>query len=435
MPHFTLHSFKKAILHIDGDNFFASCEIAKNPSLRGRAVVTGKERGIATAMSPEAKAHGVKRGMPIHTIRALSPDIIILPSDYETYSIYARRMYEIVRRYTPEVEEYSIDECFADITGFRKYHGMSYQKIAMKIKEVLDEELGMTFSVGLGVNKITAKIASSHNKPNGFAAIPGYSIEPYLSKLPIEKVWGIGPSTSEFLKRFKIFTALEFALSTPEFMKTHLHKPQHDIWKELRGEFVLPLTTVQKHDYQSISKLHTFTPSSSSRSFVFSQLSKNIEAACVKLRAHGLVTKSVFFLLKTQDMRTEGLELTFSVATCVPADIIKAVSEQFDEIYDSRKVYRATGIVLMKLGAEESMQMDLFGKSLRVKEISTVYQQIDKITQKFGKQSLFLGSSMEALANSRRLEKENRESRASSGLFDGVALKKRLGLLTLGKVH
>jgi DNA polymerase-4/DNA polymerase V len=88
----TLHSFPRAILHIDGDAFFASCEVAKDPTLRGKPVITGLERGIASAFTYEAKARGVKRGMRVSDIRRICPDAVLLPSDYETYSLYSTRM-------------------------------------------------------------------------------------------------------------------------------------------------------------------------------------------------------------------------------------------------------------------------------------------------------------------------------------------------------
>jgi len=97
---------RRAILHIDGDAFFVGCEVALDPSLRGKPVVTGAKRGIASALSYEAKALGVKRGMPVHEIRKLVPDVVILGSNYETYSLFSKRMFEVVRRYTPQVEEY-----------------------------------------------------------------------------------------------------------------------------------------------------------------------------------------------------------------------------------------------------------------------------------------------------------------------------------------
>src|SRR5262244_4310167 len=122
----TLHSFPRAVLHIDGDAFFASCEQARDPQLQGKPVITGKERGIAASMSYEAKARGVKRGMRLAEIKRLCPDAIILPSDYETYSLLSKNFFAIVRRYTPDVEESGIDECFCDVTGLRRVFRMSY---------------------------------------------------------------------------------------------------------------------------------------------------------------------------------------------------------------------------------------------------------------------------------------------------------------------
>jgi len=129
----TLHSFPRAILHIDGDAFFASCEQARDPQLQGKPVITGKERGIAASMSYEAKARGVTRGMRLFEIKRLCPDAVILPSDYETYSLLSQRLFAIVRRYTPEVEEYGIDESFSDLTGLRRPLRMSYEEMAVKI--------------------------------------------------------------------------------------------------------------------------------------------------------------------------------------------------------------------------------------------------------------------------------------------------------------
>ena len=133
MEPLTLSSFPRANVHIDGDAFFASCEQSRRPKLQGRPVVTGKERGIAASMSYEAKARGVTRGMRLADIRKICPEAVILPSDYETYSLLSKRFFAIVRRYTPDVEEYSIDECFADLTGLRRPLRMSYLKIAERI--------------------------------------------------------------------------------------------------------------------------------------------------------------------------------------------------------------------------------------------------------------------------------------------------------------
>src|SRR5438874_5528884 len=211
MEPLTLHNFPRAIVHIDGDAFFASCEQSRRPKLQGRSVVTGKERGIAASMSYEAKARGVTRGMRLADIRKVCPEAVILPSDYETYSLLSKRLFAIVRRFTPDVEEYGIDECFADLTGLRRPLGMKYITMAQKIKESLDAELGFTFSVGLAPNKVIAKLASKWKKPSGLTAIQARDIHLYLKDLPVEKVWGIGPQTAAYLQKCGMCTALAFA--------------------------------------------------------------------------------------------------------------------------------------------------------------------------------------------------------------------------------
>src|SRR5574341_297107 len=171
----TISSWPRAILHLDADAFFASCEQAIHPGLKGRPVITGRERGIVAAASYEAKARGVSRGVRLSEVKKLCPDAVILPSDYETYSLFSVRMFEILRRFSPDVEEYSIDEAFVDLTGLRRsFHG-PYEKIAEKMQTTIEQELGITVSAGVSLSKVLAKIGSKHNKPNG---LPGYGRGP-----------------------------------------------------------------------------------------------------------------------------------------------------------------------------------------------------------------------------------------------------------------
>src|SRR5687767_1593669 len=169
MPHgpLMIGSWPRDTVHIDGDAFFASCEQAVHPEWKGRAVITGKERGIVATASYEARARGVSRGTPLWEVKKIIPDAIIVPSDYETYSLFSKRMFEIMRRFTNLVEEYSIDEAFADITGMRRALRCSYVEIARRMKVAIQAELGITVSVGLSLSKVLAKIASDHQKPDG----------------------------------------------------------------------------------------------------------------------------------------------------------------------------------------------------------------------------------------------------------------------------
>lgn len=427
-----IHSFPKAILHVDGDSFFASCEQAKDPSLKGKPVVTGKERGIASSMSYEAKARGVTRAMSIREIKRICPDVIILPSDYETYCLYAQRMYDIVRRYTEAVEEYSIDECFADLTGMRRPNNMSYEEMAERIKKELTGELGITFGVGLSINKVTAKMASKFRKPNGLTIVPGYNLHLYLAKVPIEKIWGIGPNTSSFLKKHGIVTAYDFANRNKEWVAKHLSKPFFEIWQELNGEFVYPLTIGEKHDYASISKTKTFTPPSTDREFVFSQLSKNVENACIKARRHTLFAKRFSFFLKTQDFRYRGLEFKLNREVSTPEEIMKVIRDNFDRVYRPGVRYRATGIWLSELTHTRVETMDLFGGTPLTAKIEKIHEAIDELDSRFGKHTVYLGSSFKAMNEAAHEGDRGDDSERRKKLFKGENARQHIGLPIMG---
>ena len=146
-PPISLSDYPRAIIHMDADAFFASVEQALVPALQGKPVVTGKERGIIACANYEAKARGIKRGVPLFKAKRLCPELVILPNDYETYSLYSKRMFNILRTFTPIVEEYSVDEAFADITGLRRTYHASYEDIARRIQDTVVRELGITVSI------------------------------------------------------------------------------------------------------------------------------------------------------------------------------------------------------------------------------------------------------------------------------------------------
>jgi len=436
MEPLTLASFPRAILHIDGDAFFASCEQSRRPKLQGRPVVTGKERGIAASMSYEAKARGVTRGMRISDIRKICPDAVILPSDYETYSLLSKRLFVIVRRYTPEVEEYSIDECFADLTGLRRPLRMSYLTIAARMKKALDAELGFTFSVGLAPNKVVAKIASKWQKPSGLTAIPGRELHHYLAKLPVEKVWGIGPNTTAFLHKHGVRTALEFAQRQEAWVKRSLSKPFFQVWQELNGHYVFELALGEHETYYTIQKIKTFTPASRDRAFVFAQLAKNIENACIKIRKYKLATQRVVIFLRTQEFRDFGLEVDLSGPTQFPHDILHAVTQAFEDLFSPSMAYRATGVMLSKLTEAYYGQLDLFGEAIRMQRLSNLYESVDTLREKYGKHTVFLGASFLAHQSAQHDSERGHLPERQRELLPGETTRKRLGIpMFLGEVH
>lgn len=433
-PILSLKSFPKAIIHIDADAFFASCEQARDPQLKGKPVVTGKERGIASAVSYEGKALGLKRGMSLQEIRRICPDVVHLPSDYETYSLYSARMLSIVRDYTNLVEAYSIDECFAEITGLRRPRRMSYQAIAATIKHDLEVKLGLTFSIGLAPSKVVAKIASKWQKPSGLTVISGRDLPQYLEKLSIGDVWGIGKQTASYLAQFKIRTALDFAERDEGWVRNHLTKPHQEIWHELRGQAVLSLETEEKQTYQSISKTKTFTPPSSDPAYVFGQLSKNIENACIKARRYHLVARKVFVFLRTHDFQHQGCELTLSRATAFPHEIVRLVGAHFHQVFQSDTRYRLTGVVLTQLVENTPLQLDLFDGPLNVEQLERVYDGIDRLDKRYGKHAVFLASSLPAMRKGQHTGERGEVAARKRQLFTGETERKRLGMPMLGEV-
>lgn len=427
MPH-AIRSFSQAIIHIDGDAFFASCEQSLNPALKGKPVITGTERGIASSLSYEAKALGIERGMSLREIKKRCPEIIMLPSDYETYSLLSKRFFDIVRRYTHDVEEYGIDECFADITGMRRPLRKSYPQIAEAIQSDLWRELGFTFSVGLAPTKVLAKAASKWKKPSGLTVIPTQDIERYLSILPVRKIWGIGHQTTELLKKYGIITAGQFIERPLEWIEKRFSKPFQEIWHELRGISVMPLIIHEKSAYQSIQKVKTFTPPSSDRAFVFAQLSKNIENACIKLRRYHQAAHEVTFFLRLQNFSHKSISVRFQRPSAYPTEVIAVAEKVFDEMFNSRLRYRMTGVMLNNLTSDEIMQPDLFGGILHYEKLSRAFESVDELARRFGKHTVFVGSSFNAHQSAQRAGNRQEPPRRRNTLFKDETRRRRLGI-------
>ncbi|MCL4474184.1 MAG: DNA polymerase IV [Actinobacteria bacterium] len=431
----TIRSFTRAIIHIDADAFFASCEQSRRPELRGRPVITGKERNIVASMSYEAKARGVIRAMRLSEVKKLCPDAVFLPSDYETYSLLSKRFFSIVRRYTPDVEEYGIDECFADITGMQRPLRMGYRDIARTMKEELDLAFGFTFSTGLAPNKTIAKIASKWEKPSGLTIIPGRDIHEFLRDMPVEKVWGIGPQTTAYLAKLGITTALEFARRDEEWVKARFSKPFYETWQELNGRMAIGLDTEEKDSYYTIQKVKTFTPPSSDPEFVFAQLSKNVENATMKARRYKLAAREAVCFLKTQDFQGVGAKVKFSRPTAFPHEVMHALEPVFERLFKPSKLYRSTGVVLLKLTEDTIVQPDLFGVTAKIERMARVYDAVDGVRIKYGKHTLFLGSSYYANRFAQHLGDRGDVPARKDELFKGETKRQRLGIpMFMGEV-
>ncbi|MHB9097348.1 MAG: DNA polymerase Y family protein [Syntrophales bacterium] len=401
---FTLYSWPRAILHVDGDAFFTSCEEALHPDLKGKPIITGGERGIVACASYAAKVLGIKRGVALHEAKRICPALVVLPSDYETYSLFSRRMFNIMRRFTPQVEEYSIDEAFADLTGTRRAFRGSYETIALKIQAEIARELGISVSAGLSITKVLAKVASKHRKPAGFTVIPGRAIASYLADLPVEKVWGIGPATTNYLQKMGVTTALEFARISERTIRELFTKPGVETWRELRGESVYPVTAGEKSSYASIGKTKTFAPPTAEREYLFAHLLRNLESACIKARRYGLAPRRIAVFLKKQNFDTAGREARLNRPSAHPLELANLLRGLFNEMYRRHETYRATGVVLLDLVQDTQVQYSFFEDPLRAEKVRELYEAVDALSGKYGKHTLHLGGShfIEVLGQGRR---------------------------------
>jgi DNA polymerase IV len=412
----TLEECPRVILHIDADGFFATCEQAVHPELRGKPVVTGLERGIVSAASYEAKAFGIKRGVALWEVKQLCPDAIILASDYELYSLMSKRMFDILRRFTPHIEEYSIDEAFVDITGYHKAYGGSYELLGRVIQETVESELNISISIGIAQTKVLTKVASNWDKPHGLTLIHPANVELFLRDWPVEKLWGIGKRIGRRLRSRGVGTALEFYSASEGWAQQYLFRPQQEMWYELHGQTIYPVNQQEKEAYQSIQKTRTFTPPSCDREYIFSQLSKNLENACTKARRHGLATQHLGVFLKRQDFTYDWTEFGIPSISAHPIDMVDALRRAYEEVlFESGVSYRATGVTLFELVPDTPHQLALFESAQQHEKRAALYTGVDQLASRFGKHTIFLGSSLSAMnALDERMEHRRRGATVNS---------------------
>ena len=217
--------WEKAIIHLDMDAFYAAVEVLDNPTLRGKPVIVGggKERGVVSSASYEARKFGVHSAQPIATAMRLCRHGIFLPVRMRRYKEVSQRIFEIFHRFSPLVEPLSLDEAFVDITGSIRLFGPP-EEIASKIKQQVVTETGLKVSAGVAPSKFVAKIASDIQKPDGFTIVPQRKIKDFLNPLPIDKLWGVGKATRETLSHLGVKTIGDLGRLPSELLVRRLGK-------------------------------------------------------------------------------------------------------------------------------------------------------------------------------------------------------------------
>src|SRR5690625_1226286 len=203
----------RIIYHIDMNSFYASVEMAHDPSLRGKPVAIAgnpkQRRGIIVTSSYEARHFGVRTTMPLWEAKELCPNLIVLPPNFERYREASRKMFQLVAKLTPKVEPVSIDEGYIDVTDI--HHQGTPIDTARRLQKEIYDELGLPSSIGIGPNKFLAKMASDMKKPMGITVLRIRDLPKKLWLLPIEEMYGVGKKTAEKLRNIHIETIGDLA--------------------------------------------------------------------------------------------------------------------------------------------------------------------------------------------------------------------------------
>ncbi len=378
---------KNLVLHADGDSFFVACELTLRPELQGKPVIVGEDRGIAVAMSKEAKKLGVTRGMPIFKIKKLYPEVVILPHHFDLYHEISSKMQQILLSYCQIVEVYSIDECFALVEPAEiKYFG-NEKKFLTELKNEIEKTLKVTYSFGLARTKALAKQASKLEKPNGVVLLLSKDDEiEALKKTSIDDIWGIGKQTIPRLKNKKIKTAYDFINFSEVELEKYFSASLVDLQKELKGEYIFKVTDqADPRDQKSIQATSTFRPASTDSKIIWREISENAERACTNARELKLVTNKISFFIKTSDFKYYFEEIKIPLYTRDPGVILNALELKFPKILKVGKKIRSTGVILHNLFREENTPRDLFEEQIKVLENGKIEEVADKIRAKYGR--------------------------------------------------
>jgi len=390
-------------LHVDGDSFFVSCEVSQHREYRGLPVIVGEDRGIAVAMSYEAKKLGVTRGMPIFRIKKEFPEVIILPHHFDLYGKISRGVYDILISYLPEVEQYSIDECFAVVKQSDIRLAGSVEKLANDIKSEIQNSFGVTYSLGMARTKVLAKTASKLNKPNGLVILLNKKDEEEaLKKTSIDDVWGIGRQTVPRLLNIGIKTAYDFVHYSSEQIKKYFSEPVYILQRELSGEsFHKVNNDTDPRDQKSIQSTATFKPSSDDPKIIFAELSENVERACELARELSLSTNAVSFFVKNTKFVYRTGDSKLLLYTTNPSIILNTIEDIFKKILVNEEKIRSTGITLENLRKNEEVPRDLFGIQDNLEAKNIIEEISDNIRAKFGQNVLKRASSLKGSGRKR----------------------------------
>lgn len=305
----------RKIIHIDMDAFYASVEQMDNPNLRGKPLAVGGSEtiGVVSAASYEARKFGVRSAMSGIQAKRNCPELLFVPPRFERYKEISKQIRKIFHDYTDLVEPLSLDEAYLDVTQNKKGNP-SASLIAQEIRQRIFNEVGLTASAGISINKFVAKIASDYNKPNGQKTVNPEEVEQFLEELDIKKFYGIGKVTRDKMYHLGIFTGKDLKSKSKEFLEEHFNKSGLHFYNIVRG--IHNSEVKPNRIAKSVAAEHTFTENLTSEIFMLDKLQRIAEELEKRLRKYNISGKTVTLKIKYSDftIQTRSKTLPYFIA-------------------------------------------------------------------------------------------------------------------------
>jgi DNA polymerase-4 len=372
------------ILHVDMDAFYASVAELDNPQYKGKALVVGAGvRGVVLSANYEARKFGIRAAMPVGRAKRMAPHAIFIAPEHHRYAEISERVMAIFNSFTPLVEPISLDEAFLDVTGAQKLFGDG-REIAAKIRAQVEQEEGITCSVGIAQSKFIAKLASQHCKPNGMLEIKSDRILEFLHPLPVRALWGVGPKTAESLDRLGLHTVADIA-NTP---RSTLIRALGDATGESLYELAWGRdyrNVIPDEPEKSIGNEETFARDIDSPEEILAQFLRMAEKATARLRERGLFAKTVTMKIKFADFTTLSRARTLPIGIDGTHETYEIVKKLYLALNNEGARIRLVGVSLSNLLDEAPVQLELGARERGWRDADTA---IDKAKARFGRGSV-----------------------------------------------
>jgi len=386
---------RRVIAHIDMDAFYASIEVLDDPSLKGKPVIVGghMKRGVVSAASYEARAFGVHSAMPLFRARRLCPGGVFLPVRMERYVEISRVVMNSLERFSPLVEQVSVDEAYIDLTGTEHLFGEPAEA-ARRIKEAIRAETALSCSIGLSVTKLIAKIASDMQKPDGLTIVAPGEVEGFLARLPLRKVPGIGAKSGEELAKLGIEHVGDLKKYSPDWLERRFGKFGSWLVEIASGGADSPVEPWS--DPKSVSAENTLEDDTDDREIIARYLLEQADEIGRRLRDEGFRGRTVILKLKHHDFRQITRSATIEEPTQLGEVIYREALELLDG-YGLRSKVRLVGVGISNLEpaepGESPAQMSLFREPKPEDEKwAKVEKAADEIAKRFGEGAVTRGS-------------------------------------------